>query len=490
MKEIELKQTGLGGLESRFIKNGSFVHTTGNQFKIFPFKTNPSGDAFIEDFKSFQGIVGELFRITDKKTQLEVDTKGESYKTFLRNAIIDNAIKKVETKNQEEFKTMLQNLFFEADNSLMKFNVKTIYYMNFINPNNAIKDFAKFIIDIFLKDDTLMTSLKEKKENDNILHQLIVECLPKLSDVTIKSNPIQYSNLFPGINDLFKADFSFLSNDVSFLLKHIEDLFKYYSFFYFTQVSLKLNNFGHGNAEVEPIFFSLDWETLSESRLSAHIPGWKHLNRNFEQVFAHANALELLNYIFIDNQNVGDYHQINTLYQSLNDEEKTDFKSKIDCLNEFYTSHITNFNTGASWDDCEIKLQNAIEIKKINEEFDLKLFSFWYRIKYQFENSPRYKPYFDYSKWLSSFSKVNYTKNRGRLGATTVISQEMLLFLTRLCIGNESKIRLKTLWDNLKLRGIVFDETSKLEITKLFEKINLIEKKSDSGDAQYIKSTI
>ena len=66
----------------------------------------------------------------------------------------------------------------------------------------------------------------------------------------------------------------------------------------------------------------------------------------------------------------------------------------------------------------------------------------------------------------------------------------MLLFLTRLCIGNESKIRLKTLWDNLKLRGIVFDETSKLEITKLFEKINLIEKKSDSGDAQYIKSTI
>jgi len=490
MKEIELKQTGSGGLETRFIKNGSFVHTTGNQFKIFPFKTNPSGDAFMEDFKSFQGIIGELFRLTDKKTQLEVDTKGESYKTFLRTSIIVNAIKKVETKNQEEFKTMLQNLFFEEDNSLMKFNVKTIYYMNFINTNNAIKDFVKFIIDIFLKDDTLMTSLKEKKENDNILHQLIVECLPELSDVTGKSSPIQYSNLFPEINDIFKADFSFLSNDISFLLKHIEDLFKYYSFFYFTQVSIKLNNFGQGNTEVEPIFFSLDWETLSESRLLAHKTGWKQINRNFETIFAHANALELLNYIVVENHNVGDYYQINTLYHSLNDKEKNEFKSKIDCLNEFYTSHITNFDTGASWYDCEIKLQNAIEIRKINEEFDLKLFSFWYRIKYQFENSPRYKPYLDYSKWLSCFSKVNYTKNRGRLGATTVISQEMLLFLTRLCIGNESKIRLKTLWDNLKLRGIVFDETSKLEITKLFEKINLIEKKSDSGDAQYIKSTI
>lgn len=490
MKEIELKQTGSGGLESRFIKNGSFIHSTGNQLKIFPFKTNPSGDVFNEDFKSFQGVIGELFRLVDNKTQLEVDTKGESYKTFLKASIIENALKKVETKNKEEFKTMLQNLFFEEDNSLMKFNVKTIYYMNFIHPNNAIKDLSKFIIDIFLKDDTLMTSLKEKKENDNILHQLIVECLPELSDVKAKSSSIQYSNLFPGINDLFKADFSFLSNDVSFLLKHIEDLFKYYCFFYFTQVSLKLNSFGSGDTEVEPIYFSLDWETLSESRLSAHKTGWKQLNRNFESIFAHANALELLNYIIIDNQNIGDYHQINTLYQTLNNEEKNVFKIKIESLNKFYTSHITNFNTGANWDDCEIKLQNAIENKKIEEEFELQMFSFWYRIKYQFENSPRNKPYFDYSKWLSSFSKVNYTKNRGRLGATTVLSQEMLLFLTRLSIGDESKIRLKTLWDNLKLRGIVFDESSKLEITKLFEKINLIEKKSDSGDAQYIKSTI
>jgi DNA phosphorothioation-dependent restriction protein DptG len=71
-----------------------------------------------------------------------------------------------------------------------------------------------------------------------------------------------------------------------------------------------------------------------------------------------------------------------------------------------------------------------------------------------------------------------------------VLTQELLLFLTRLCIGTEDKIRLKVLWDKFKERGIAFDETTKLEITKLFEKINLIEKKSDSGDAQYVKSTI
>jgi DNA phosphorothioation-dependent restriction protein DptG len=492
MKKIELKQTGSGSLESNYLtKNGTFRnHSTGNQLKIFPFKTNPSGDVFIEDFKSFQGIVGELFRVSNNKEQLDFTSKEESYKTFLKTTIIKNAISKVETKNKEEFRSMLSNLFFNDDNTLMKFNVKTINYMNLISSNNAIKDFSKFIKEIFLKDDNSITQLDEKNENDNILHQLIVDCLPELSNVKSKSSLIPYSNLFPGISELFKVDFYFLSKDVSFLLQHIEDLFKYYSFFYFTQVSLKLNSFGLGNTEVVPIFFSLDWETLSESRLSAQVPGWKELNKNYDSIFAHANTLELLNYIIVDNQKIGDYLQIQNLIKSLSPDEKTTFKNKIAELNSFYTSIINVFDPGYNWNHCEDLLRTVLISKKIDDEFVLEIYSLWYRIKYQFINSPRKTPYQNYSKWLTSFTKVNYIKNRGRLGATTVLSQEMLLFLTRLCIGNESKIRLKTLWDNLKLRGIVFDEISKLEITKLFEKINLIEKKSDSGDAQYIKSTI
>ena len=472
MKEIELKQTGTGSLESRYIKNKSFFHSTGNQLKIFPFKTNPSGDVFTDDFKSFQGIIGELFRLSENKTQLEFDTGGESYKTFLKSTIIESASSKVETKSTEEFKTMLSNLFFEEDNALMKFNVKTIYYMNFLNSNNAIKDLSKFIYDIFIHDNNSISKLDEKNENDNILHQLIVECLPSLSNAKSKSSIVPFTDLFPEIKELFKEDFSFLSNDVSFLLKHIEDFFKYYCFFYFTQVSLKLNSFGLDNHEIEPIYFSLDWETLSESRLAAHKTGWKQLNRSFEPIFAHANTLELLNYITVDNNKIGDYHGVINLLSSFSTEEKIEFKNKLTELNTFYTSNITVFNNGSNWDDCEINLKNSIVNKKIDDEYVIEIYSLWYRIRYQFENSPRNKPYYDYSKWLSTFAKVNYTKNRGRLGATTVLSQEMLLFLTRICIGNENKIRLKTLWDNLKLRGIVFDESSKLEITKLFEKID------------------
>ena len=66
----------------------------------------------------------------------------------------------------------------------------------------------------------------------------------------------------------------------------------------------------------------------------------------------------------------------------------------------------------------------------------------------------------------------------------------MLLFLVKLCVAENSKIRLNNLWIELENRGIKFDEVSKTEIIRLFERINLLEKKSDSGDAQYVKSII
>ena len=314
--------------------------------------------------------------------------------------------------------------------------------------------------------------------------------MPELPDFINKTKVSTYHNLFPEIKKQFKEDFVFLTKNNSYLLKHVEDFFKYYYFHYLSQLVLRFNDFSTGTTKMKPIYYTMDWETLSETRLSSHTVGWKQLNKYSESIFAHINALELLNYIYVDGKPVEDYQNIGIIYDGLNPSEKEKFQ---DCVNElitFYTENITVFDTGKNWEDCE----RLLELDLVNKNFVIKIlediYTLWFKIKYQFENSSRSKPYGDYSKWFSQFGKVNFTKNRGRLGNTTILSQELLLFLTRICIGSEDKIRLKTLWDKLKDRGIVFDETTKLEITKLFEKINLIEKKSDSGDAQYVKSTI
>ena len=85
---------------------------------------------------------------------------------------------------------------------------------------------------------------------------------------------------------------------------------------------------------------------------------------------------------------------------------------------------------------------------------------------------------------------MNFLRRRGSLGYTLNMTQEQLLFITKLCIKDKDKIKLKDLFEEYKKRGIYFDRDSQSKIVDLFEKLNIIEKKSDSGDAQYVKSIL
>jgi len=88
----------------------------------------------------------------------------------------------------------------------------------------------------------------------------------------------------------------------------------------------------------------------------------------------------------------------------------------------------------------------------------------------------------------------NYTsgfrQTRRRGGTHLVINQDMLLFITNLIIGNNGKMRFNELIDNFNSRGIYFDSQSKSKLLDFFQRIGNIEKKSDSGDAVYVNSTI
>nr|WP_236937587.1 DNA phosphorothioation-dependent restriction protein DptG [Flavobacterium coralii] len=364
--------------------------------------------------------------------------------------------------------------------------------MNFISGNAAIKDIPFFISDIFLGDNELFKSvLSGDREDDHLLNQLISDCLPDLMERKEAKREKQiYSNLLPVVTDLFQSDLDFLLSDKQYFLENFELFFKYYYFFYFTQLAIKLDDFGAISFKLKPVYFTMEWENLSESRISLHKNGWKHIHKNYERIFAHANALELLNYITVEGTSPGDYEGINLMYNTFSQDEKITFGECLDVLMTFYKEKVNTLNPDASWQSCEEQLQESLIGKDYKEYFTKKMYSFWYLIKYQFENGKRKKPYTDYAQWLITFTKENFTKSAGRYGTKMVLSQEMLLFLTKLCVGKKDKIRLKTFWEELSRRGVAMDETSKSEVVKLFERINLIEKKSDSGDAQYIKSSI
>lgn len=491
MMRVELLREGAKGLEGVYLKNGSLSHKTGNRIKLMPFRTKFL-DACTSDFQSFQGIVGECFRLSNDKAfdKAFATDKESSFKKKLRNHVLKEVMEKVNSDNTEEFKDIVINLFFEEDGGLIKFNKEVLPYMNFIHDHAQLYETARFFYDIFLDAETLNNEELVSSKNDNLFYQLIVDCMPDLKEKKKSAATNQYANLFSEIKVQFLEDFKFLASNEEAFLKHIEDLFKYYYFFYLTQLAHRFNSFG-ADANLNPFYFSMDWETLSESRM-AYQYGWKKLAYDLEGLFAHANTVELLNYITINGDSLGDYLNAKQKWTELSSEEQKQLIDKIKETSKFYTDHVKGLTKAASWEDCEEKLNSFLDRNdsKFPDELSRELVSLYRRVKYQFDNSERKAAHDRYGKWLNTFCKVNYTKTRGRLGSTTVLNQELLLFLTKLCVGNKEKIRLNELWEKLNNRGLTFDEASKGEIIKLFERINLLEKKSDSGDAQYVKSII
>lgn len=107
-------------------------------------------------------------------------------------------------------------------------------------------------------------------------------------------------------------------------------------------------------------------------------------------------------------------------------------------------------------------------------------------IRIQFENTLRNRPYSSYAQKFEVYCR-KYLKRRGRSGMMLNISEETLIFLTKICIKDQEKMRLNDVFAEFEARGVFLDTHSKSEVMRYYEKLNLIEKKSDSGDAQYVK---
>lgn len=479
MTLIELDIEGPDGLKTRHIPNDKFIHRTSNQFRLLPFNTNSSKQNY-HDLISFQGITGECFRISLNKTLKFDSSKEGNYNLRLKQKILSTALEKTTTKKKHTLRIILEDLFFQ-DNNLYCFNRSTLPYLAFKNSSTTLKEIGSFIQSIFFDKDIINLAIKDMSSHQNVLYKLIQESLPELGVIKNRSEG-EYFSFNNTIVDNFKKDFEFLCNDDNFFLSNIDKLLKYYFFTYISQLSLYLNDFFE--EKTHPLYFTIEKEVVSKSRQGFQF-GWKSLEKRVGNLFTHANVLELLNYIKIGGKKPKDYKSFKKLYFTLPPEKQVEVIEKINQLHIFYKERVSKPNLG--WEECESQLNNNMTYRDLSDEFEKAIYALWFSIDFQFLHTARKKPYNNYQAWFTEFCKANFLKRRGRTGYTLQLSQEMILFLTKLCVGDKDKIRLKSLWEEMGLRGVYFDESTKVGIVKLFEKINLIEKKSDSGDAQYVR---
>lgn len=444
------------------MNNGGINHKSGNKFKLLPYTTSED-----KQMIEFNGVVGNFSRmICDKELKNEFNTN-----EFIEN-VVDEVGEFEGATSKEAFKNIVKTMFIDKDNQLVNFDIKTI---NYISSSTEDNKFSKFIYSIFFNE-KLKYSAKEHYDRNvkNILNKLVLNALPELKDKKIEAN--EYKCYLPFIGELFAKDFEFIISNEELYKNSLKRLLEYYYMFYVSQLSIKLGKFEAADLEKpETIYYTLSWESTSKNR-TAYKFGWDLLNNSVNSLFSHAITLDLLNHHGLEIQLT--YNELFEIYKTINDVE---IEEQLEELLRTYVNSINDIR----WDEfVQSQKQSG------NKAFD-KVYKLFEVIEYQFNNSSsRSGPYKKYKNKYVNFVYRSFGKRRGALGYSLNLTEEDIILMTKLCINNNGKLKLSILFNEFEKRGMTFDRDSQSKIIQLYEKLNLLEKKSDSGDAQYVRSIL
>lgn len=443
------------------MNNGGINHKSGNKFKLLPYITDES-----KQMTEFNGVIGNFSRILCNK---------ELKKEFNIDEFIENVADEIGefegTTSKETFKNIVKTMFIDKDDQLVNFDIKT---MNYISSSNEDKKFSGFLYSIFI-DEELKYKAKEhyNREVKNILQKLVLNALPELKERTTEVN--EYKCYIPFVRELFLKDFEFLINNEDLYKNSVKRLLEYYYMFYVSQLAIKLGKFEKVDLEKpETIYYTLSWESTSKNK-TAYKFGWDLLNNSVNTLFSHAITLDLLNHHGLDVQLT--YKELFETYKTMND---TNIENQLEELLNTYMNSITDIR----WNEF-----TPSQKQSGNTAFD-KVYKLFESVDYQFNNSSRNGPYKKYKNKFVNFVYKSFGKRRGSLGYSLNLTEEDIILMTKLCINNNDKLKLSVLFEEFEKRGISFDRDSKIKIIQLYEKLNLLEKKSDSGDAQYVRSIL
>lgn len=383
------------------------------------------------------------------------------------NEILKSMLEQVKTDNPSLLEYMLKTVYIENGN-FKKFHPRMYTFGG--SESSGIKNLAKFIVAVLMSPELVeaLDKIMMSKPN-SVIEELILAVIPYEKDRK-KEVLIDKTTLLPEVRKYFSRDFLFLCTNENLFINNIDKLLNYYLFFYINQVILQLREGFAIHENTIPVFYFLDWEKISRSRISFE-QGWKMIQKKSENIFAYTNLLQILN-CTIDGTGVGSFYDIYKRLETMSIDELVVFENDIKNIN----SHIMSaLNIG----------QHKSTHKKIFDKYDYLdtlLESF-----IESKDTGRKAAFERYEKRVKDIAAVGFLKPRGQLGTTLNLKYDWIIFLTRICIGHKEKIRLNELWSELEKRGVNFDKFSREKIVEYFEKINILEKKSDSGDAQYVR---
>jgi len=446
-----------------FDKTGKLRHMPGKKFKLFPFVANTSATP-VTELGDLAG--GYLCKVEGKKP-VPISL------TDLTNELLKD-MEGIQPGQEKNFEELICQMFFESDDRIRPINLT---FLEQIECKTSTETrIAEYLVDV-LGDRTIIQNDVQNAKNrllaySNVLEKVVMKKV-KTSDAP-SDDSTHYFTVVSSLKHLYEEDFLYVLDNPKRTREYLIPLLEFYFFSYTAQTAMQLNRFFDGDRETNiPLYFCLEWEKTNQSR-KCFTEGWQMLQEAIKVMFAHAVTLEILNQTK-DNSDLYDYIKISELVKN-NPEMDVEVAAQVAKLTASYREAITDC---PDMNEYEKKIlsrgETATEIKYLFES-----------IKIQFENTNRSRAYESYADKFEKYCH-KYLKNRGRSGLILNISEETLIFLTKICIKDQEKVRLKDVFEGFEERGVYLDDSSKEQVTEYYEKLNLIEKKSDSGDAKYVK---
>ena len=387
-------ETALKYYVTKSAKGYEFKHNKATRLPIVPFITKlEAKDIEKLDFRSFDGYIGHCYRQMIQK-ELPPDLEDANFKPGLKAAILKFIRTEVSTSDdlREKFLHITESLFFNGP-ELIKFSVDAQAYLYWKRKDSGLENIADFICKIFVNDRVAKLWQDKKGFPENIFQQLLNQALPKLKEKAVKprrpddpKDP-EYHVINPQVIAFFQRDFEFLSKDKQSFLAESDLLFKFYYFFYITQLAFSLNSFFDAGTGFTPLFFTIESETVSENRKTIK-QGWKMLEPKLVNLMSHSVNLDMLNRLPLPEQPGGyDYSQLKDLFTACDDETALELGAYIDELNSFYTSVVPVEKS--TWHEFQADFERKTKYRNFSNDLEKKVVELFHRIEFQFDYSSR-----------------------------------------------------------------------------------------------------
>ena len=435
----------------------NLTHVINKNSPLLPFVTREPERVKFNN--GFDGIIGEFARMSSDKEWNDDFSINNLVNTLLKNNRI-----RCSDEDKEHLSKLIKDHLINENNELNILHPHLFLYLPLSDNLQKVgeKRIAEFINNIFFIDIDTKEFFDNNKSNQ-VMIKLILDNILELSE---KPRDSKYISVLPFVCDVFKEDWLFARQHENFLVNNLEYILAYYYFYYCSQFSVKLQqNYDVVNLnEPTEIYYLLDSEKAGKTRKSIN-KGYYLIKRANEDLLVRINVIEHLN-ILAGTHGLFPF-QINNLLENDFNYDKEEFLKTLNNWVNFYNDEkqLEKTDSPMNFKSLEKNLFNSLN-QGIQQAIKSR-----------------------YAKNLEEVAKKYFAKGRGPHGLMLNLNKDMLYILTALCVKKD-KIKLNDLFKEFECRGIFFDRYSKEEVITILNNWNLIDKKSDSGDAQYVKSIL